>query len=184
MKNATLLLLVALLLASCDTELGHSEDHDHDGDGIQDHAASEHEEEQDHAEEAATEAHDAEAQGDLAQTGELLRDTAGASEAKEAPATSGETAADGNEQQTFDTNSCRAANGWPPITAGEKRASRTNTPQASSSGTAQSTSAASSDKHCQTSGRSREDSQTNRRADAKPSRTPTLSSHTFFLQPA
>ena len=49
------LLLTAVLLGACSTELTHAEDddHDHDGDGVQDHAAEDHDEEHDeeHADE-------------------------------------------------------------------------------------------------------------------------------------
>jgi ABC-type nickel/cobalt efflux system permease component RcnA len=41
------ILLIGLLVLTigCDVELGAHEDHDHDGDGIQDHTAEEHDEE-------------------------------------------------------------------------------------------------------------------------------------------
>ncbi len=46
------LLVMMILVAGCDIELGHSgEDHDHDGDGEQDHAAEDHVDEDDHSEE-------------------------------------------------------------------------------------------------------------------------------------
>jgi len=55
MRKIIIILLVFLVLFTlgCDTELGHgSEDHDHDGDGIPDHAAEEHvDEEHDELEE-------------------------------------------------------------------------------------------------------------------------------------
>lgn len=38
-----IILIFGLIFTACDTELGH-QDHDHDGDGIQDHAPEEHEE--------------------------------------------------------------------------------------------------------------------------------------------
>ncbi len=42
-----LLIFGLLVTVGCDTELGHvHEDHDHDGDGIQDHTAEEHHEEE------------------------------------------------------------------------------------------------------------------------------------------
>lgn len=50
MKNIMAIFAIILLfgLCGCDTELGHSgEDHDHDGDGIQDHTAEDHELEED-----------------------------------------------------------------------------------------------------------------------------------------
>jgi|TARA_B100001971_G_scaffold70895_1_gene65308 hypothetical protein len=49
MRKYLLMLLIFGLLVTvgCDTELGHvHEDHDHDGDGIQDHTAEEHHEEE------------------------------------------------------------------------------------------------------------------------------------------
>ncbi len=49
MKKIIFLVLISLLLTAtaCDTELGHldEEDHDHDGDGIPDHAAEDHDDE-------------------------------------------------------------------------------------------------------------------------------------------
>ncbi len=42
--------MLILTTTGCDTELGH-QDHDHDGDGIQDHAAEDHEDEHDDLEE-------------------------------------------------------------------------------------------------------------------------------------
>lgn len=37
-----MLIFLVLFTLGCDTELGYREDHDHDGDGIQDHTAEEH----------------------------------------------------------------------------------------------------------------------------------------------
>lgn len=42
-----LFVLFLLALTACDTELGHVESHDHDGDGVEDHAPEEHDEEHD-----------------------------------------------------------------------------------------------------------------------------------------
>jgi hypothetical protein len=48
---AVFLISILLIATSCDTELGHHEDHDHDGDGVQDHAPDEHvDEEHEHNE--------------------------------------------------------------------------------------------------------------------------------------
>ena len=45
MKYATLAMIVLIVFTvGCDTKLGH-EDHDHDGDGVQDHAPEDHHEE-------------------------------------------------------------------------------------------------------------------------------------------
>ena len=41
--------ILAIFALGCDIELGHV-DHDHDGDGVQDHAAEDHDEEEDHHE--------------------------------------------------------------------------------------------------------------------------------------
>lgn len=38
---------ILVISTGCDTELGHTEDHDHDQDGIQDHAPEEHMDEDD-----------------------------------------------------------------------------------------------------------------------------------------
>lgn len=41
--NVFLIITLLLLAIGCDTELGHSsENHDHDGDGVQDHAPEDH----------------------------------------------------------------------------------------------------------------------------------------------
>ncbi len=56
MKTVLLVLLLSFALVACDTAL---DDHDHDGDGEQDHSADEHEEEG-HDEETEDEHNDSE----------------------------------------------------------------------------------------------------------------------------